>query len=389
MHSPSNCCHKASAMSLDSQFALRLGATALLLCGLLQQLSAQEPAAIPNRIVVATREVPPFATKNEDGEWAGISIELLREAKADLQNESEHEITLVFREMGLEEMLDAVERREVDLAAAAITVNYAREKRLDFTHPYHTSGLGIAVSGNPRRGGWAGIVQAVFSTTFLRIVIALFAVMLVSAAAIYLFERRQNREHFGGGAMQGIGTGLWWAAVTLTTVGYGDTVPRTVPGRLIGLLWMFAGLFIIASFTAAVTSTLTVTQLKSRIVGPADLARVKVAAVDDSTAANYLRTRNIIFTKHPDVAAALAALRKGDSDAVVYDAPILQHAVYRQYSGELFVLPVRFERQDYAFALPTDSPLREHINQVLLRRIASPEWKDVLAGYLGEGFARK
>ena len=281
-------CSKGSTAIAAVAWLLRIGCAVAMLSVVVIGVAAQDSTPIPNRVVVATREVPPFAMKNDEGEWVGISIELLREIKAELQNEAEQEIALEFREMGLEEMLDAVEHREVDVAAAAITVNYEREKRLDFTHPFFSSGLGIAVGTHQRRSGWTGIAEAVFSTTFLRVVAGLFAAMLLSAVAVYLFERRRNREHFGGGAIRGIAAGLWWAAVTLTTVGYGDKVPKTTPGRFIGLVWMFAGLFIIASFTAAVTSALTVTQLKSRIAGPADLSRVKVATVEGSTSAKYL-----------------------------------------------------------------------------------------------------
>ena len=64
---------------------------------------------------------------------------------------------------------------------------------------------------------------------------------------------------------------------------------------MIGLLWMFAGLFIIAGFTAAVTSALTLTQLRAKVSGPGDLPRVKVATVEGSTSADYLRTRHIMF----------------------------------------------------------------------------------------------
>ncbi len=39
-----------------------------------------------------------------------------------------------------------------------------------------------------------------------------------------------------------LGLGLWWAIVTITTVGYGDVVPRTVPGRLVGVCLMISGL---------------------------------------------------------------------------------------------------------------------------------------------------
>ncbi|TWU47804.1 transporter substrate-binding domain-containing protein [Rubripirellula reticaptiva] len=339
---------------------------------------------VPETLRVAVREVPPFAMLSDDGQWTGISVDLMREVKAELEIESGHTIEIDFRPLSLGEMLDAVEAAEVDLAAAAITVNYEREKRMDFTHSFHTSGLGIAVGAKQRRSGWFGILDAVFSPTFIRIVAGLVLAMFVSAVGIYLFERKANREQFDKGWVRGIAAGMWWAAVTITTVGYGDKVPRTLGGRLIGLIWMFAGLFIIAGFTAAVTSALTLTELRSRISGPADLSRVKVATVNGSTSADYLRSRHILFAGFPNVDSALTSLVANQCDAVVYDAPILQHETYRKWSGDAYVLPTTFERQSYAFALPSDSPLREPINQVLLRQTSSPKWNDVLATYFGE-----
>lgn len=185
---------------------------------------------VPNKLRVATREVPPFAMRNEERQWTGISIDLLREVKAELENESGHEIKFEFQVMTLAEMLDATANAEVDIAAAAITMNYDREKRMDFTHSFHTSGLGIAVGAKQRRSGWSGIADAIFSRTFFRIVAGLIFAMFISAVAIYLFERRSNREQFDKGWVKGIAAGMWWAAVTLTTVGYGDKVPRTLGG---------------------------------------------------------------------------------------------------------------------------------------------------------------
>jgi ABC-type amino acid transport substrate-binding protein len=322
--------------------------------------------------------------QSESGQWSGISIDLLREVKAELENESGHEIEIELRSLPLNEMLDAIEASEFDIAAAAITVNYEREKRMDFTHSFHSSGLGIAVGAKQSRSGWSGIVDRVLSRTFMRVVAGLVFAMFVSAVGIYLFERKSNREQFDKGWVRGIAAGMWWAAVTITTVGYGDKVPRTLGGRLIGLIWMFAGLFIIAGFTAAVTSALTLTELQSRISGPTDLSRVRVATVEGSTSADYLRSRHIRFAKHPDADSALKSLVADRCDAVVYDAPILQYQTYQNWSGEAYVLPIVFERQNYAFAVPSDSLLREPINRVLLRQTSSPRWDDVLASYFGE-----
>jgi voltage-gated potassium channel Kch len=48
--------------------------------------------------------------------------------------------------------------------------------------------------------------------------------------------------------------GFWWALQTITTVGYGDVVPTSVPGRMTAALVMFVGLSFLAVTTAAVTN---------------------------------------------------------------------------------------------------------------------------------------
>jgi voltage-gated potassium channel len=52
-----------------------------------------------------------------------------------------------------------------------------------------------------------------------------------------------------------IGSGLWWAVQTVTTVGYGDEVPMTVAGRLVAALVMLVGIGFLTVITAAITST--------------------------------------------------------------------------------------------------------------------------------------
>ena len=52
-----------------------------------------------------------------------------------------------------------------------------------------------------------------------------------------------------------IGSGLWWAAQTVTTVGYGDSVPTTLAGRIAAVLVMLVGIGFLTVITAAITST--------------------------------------------------------------------------------------------------------------------------------------
>jgi voltage-gated potassium channel len=52
-----------------------------------------------------------------------------------------------------------------------------------------------------------------------------------------------------------VGSGLWWAAQTVTTVGYGDNVPTTLAGQLVAVLVMLFGIGFLTVITAAITST--------------------------------------------------------------------------------------------------------------------------------------
>jgi voltage-gated potassium channel len=52
-----------------------------------------------------------------------------------------------------------------------------------------------------------------------------------------------------------LGSGLWWAVQTVTTVGYGDDVPTTVSGQLLAALVMLLGIGFLTVITAAITST--------------------------------------------------------------------------------------------------------------------------------------
>jgi voltage-gated potassium channel len=53
-----------------------------------------------------------------------------------------------------------------------------------------------------------------------------------------------------------VGLGLWWAAQTVTSVGYGDAVPHETAGRLLALVVMFNAIAFLTVVTGAVTATL-------------------------------------------------------------------------------------------------------------------------------------
>ena len=328
-------------------------------------------------LVVGTKEAPPFAFKGEDGSWEGVSIELWRQIADELK------LDYVFRELlTVGELVSGVEGGSLDVAVAALTTTSEREARMDFTHPFHISGLGIAVAAPPG-SSWLSSIKRVFSRQLLQIVIVLFVLLLAVGTLLWSLERRGNPDQFGGGALSGLGAGLWWSAVTMTTVGYGDKTPRSMWGRAVALVWMFASIAMVAGFIAAITSALTIDRLVTALDGPEDLPSVRVVTVAGTTSEDYLRRQRINYRAYSSPEQALQVLVASETDAVVYDAPILRYFVAAQFAGRAIVLPVMLDRQDYGIALPSGSVLREPMNRLILRVVEDPRWQDVLFRYMG------
>ncbi len=328
-------------------------------------------------LIVGTKSTPPFVITSAAGNYSGISIDLWRRMAEDLH------YTYKFEERDLNELLAGLQDGSLDLAVAAITVTADREKVIDFTQPFYSTGLSIAVSPANRKN-WVYALKRFLSPQFLRVAGSLALLLLIVGVLVWLVERKRNPDQFGGGAASGIGSGFWWSAVTMTTVGYGDKAPRTIPGRLLGLIWMFAGIIIISSFTAAITTTLTLTTLESKISGPADLPKVRVGTVEGTASTDYLNERHIRYRGFATLDEALNAVADNRLDAVVYDAPILQYMAETDYKGRIYVLPRTFSRQDYAIGLPQGSHLREPLNRALLEITSEPIWHTILERYLGK-----
>lgn len=351
---------------------LYIGTFLMILNGNTQEATPTEA----RKLLVGTKEAPPFAMKQADGAWTGISIELWRSIAEELQ------LVYEWRELDLQSLLNDVAAGSIDIAVAALTITAEREERMDFTQPFYITGMGIAMAAKRHQG--LASLQKFFSWDFFEAIAALALTLLIAGLLVWLCERRRNAEQFGGSVLKGIGTGFWWAAVTMTTVGYGDTSPRTFCGRLVGVVWMFTSLIMIAGVIATITTALTVSEFKARIHSPAELARVKVGSVPGSTSEGALRTRRLTYRSYQSVRAGLQALVNEEIEAMVYDAPILRYMVTAELQDEVEVLPVRFDRQMYGFALPTGSSLREEIDRVLLEKINLPAWQDILYRYLGK-----
>ena len=89
------------------------------------------------------------------------------------------------------------------------------------------------------------LIERVFNSRRLRTIIGVLALSIIVFGYIFYVTEPQVKTFEDG---------IWWALVTVTTVGYGDITPATTLGRIVAGTLMFFGLGLIATVTAIVSA---------------------------------------------------------------------------------------------------------------------------------------
>ncbi|MBB4658800.1 ion channel [Parvularcula dongshanensis] len=314
----------------------------------------------PLRVGIVER--PPFASKDESGSWQGLAVNLWRTGAEKMDAD------YAFVELSEGEIADAVSSGRVDVALPV----YASEEqaaKADLVFPFYTATLGIA---ERRSSGVVKTATSLFSWQFLRIILYLSALLLVVGALIWLLERRGNEEQFARSPVRGLGDGFWWAGVTLTTIGYGDKAPATLPGRAVAMLWMLIGLAVSASLTAAVVSAAGTSS------GPPDdvaayIGDKSVGIVEGSTSAAYLRSSGVEPKGYANLSEGLNAVADGEIDLFAHAAPALLSAKEKE-SLNVRVTRTLADPIFVTMALPEGSALAEPLERYVIERTTSQAW---------------
>jgi polar amino acid transport system substrate-binding protein len=330
-----------------------------------------------DRLDIGVMVSPPFVMKDANGNFYGLSIDLWYKLAEELEQPYE------FREysdhLG---MLRGLDFGEIDLAINPMTISGARLKIFNAGQPFFISSLGIASSriySSPVRMFFSNL----FSLNFLKLIGMLLLIIFFFGLVIWIIERPHNQHQFRKGLV-GILDGLWWSVVTMTTVGYGDKAPRTIMGRTISVAWMFVAIVIISSFTATITSTLTVNSLESRIEKIEDLKHVeRIGIVTNSIAQEFLNRVEIKNSHNFDSPTeALEALLNHEIDVLVHDRSVIRYLTteYRMDS-EVRIMALNFHEQYRSFLAPKDSDILDKIDPQLVDHINSASWNQTLRKY--------
>lgn len=326
---------------------------------------------------VGIKVEPPFVIEESGDSYSGLSVDLW------LSIAGEEGVSFEFVEykdhLGLMRALDF---KEIDVTINPIHVNEIRLKMFDVTQPFYVSYIGVATT-NVKKTQVGNFLRNFFSFRFFRIVAFLILIIFVFGTILWLVERKQNRRQFRPGLI-GLFDGLWWSAVTITTVGYGDKAPKTRLGRIIAIVWMLTAIVIISGFTASIASTLTVQSLGRTIEDLEDMRNSgNIGSIYASSSEAFLKNNNISIQElYPDIEQALYALSAQYIEVLVYDKTVLDYSISQlQLSKKVSLLQVSFNQQYRSFFLPRNSPHHSWINPLLVRRINEASWTELLKKY--------
>jgi polar amino acid transport system substrate-binding protein len=354
---------------------------ALLVVGLLATpmvAGAQDAPEPPTRLRVGVTGEAPFVV-NDGTELSGISVEVWRDIAAGAALESDF-VPIRDVPAGLE----AVAHGDVDVLVGPISITAERAERVRFTQPYFHSTLGIVAP--PGAGGASNRIAPFLTRAFAFGVAGLFGVLFLVGALVWAVERKKNPSQFPAAPVRGIGNGVWFALVTMTTVGYGDRAPVTLPGRIITGAWMIIAVVSASSLTAGIATALTLSRVDPIDLDSADkLAHRAVLAMPGTPGFAFAQRMRARVLETPSVDDGAARVAAGDAEAFVFDRPMLLHHLRLHPELDLVLARASYLPQGYGFALPLQTQHLHRLNVALLRSAESGRTQRITESWLGRG----
>ncbi len=312
--------------------------------------------AQPSSLLFATVDRAPFSMPGAEGA-DGFSIALMREI-ADVLG---RDVAFVYMD-SFPEMLGAVERGEVDGAIANISITGAREAVLDFSQPIFQSGLQIMMRSEE---GSSALWRVLLSRDLLLTGLAAFALLFGGGMAMWLFERGRQ-PYFDRPLNEALFPSFWWALNLVVNGGFEERMPRSLPGRVFGVVLVVSSLFVVSVFVANITAKMTVQAITASVDNVSDLDGRRVGTTLGSSASAFLSAREVSHRRYASFDELIADFEAGGLDAVVFDGPLLSYYLSQPDAAEAELIDRVFRVENYGIALPTGSALREPINVALL-----------------------
>ncbi len=292
---------------------------------------------------------------------SGISVEIWREL-AQRENLSYQ----IIPQKGVKSGIDALARGKLDILVGPVSITAERLKQVAFSQPYYQADIGLLTLGRPPTL-WSR-VKPLFQIAIITSVGGLVFALFLVGNLIWLAEHRRNEQQFPKAYVRGVGSGMWFALVTLTTVGYGDKTPITKTGKIITGFWMLVTMVAASSLTAGLATAMTLIlseQAENSFAHLDDIRSKRVAVVSGTTGENWARFYQARVMPSANLAQAIQRLISRQVEGVVFDVPALQYYLNQHPELPLKLADISFATEDYGFAFSPKSQLVQPLNVAL------------------------
>lgn len=320
---------------------------------------------------------PPFVARDEEATYAGMAIDLWVEIAQRIGVAFEYEEYPTFRDL-----LDATAEGEVDAAVTNLTISRDRAEIVSFTQPWYDAGLRLMVSDKGGTG-W-DIVSALGDAGHLRAYGWLAIVVMLGTLGFTLFDRKFDPD-FPQRWREGLAESFHHVMSIATS---GKTARKNLfgwVGRVWQAMWLVVGVAVIAYITSSVTSVMTAVSLTSSISSLSDLSNDTVAVLTGSVAEHYVRDLGLSLRTYDNIALSVAALEAGEVEAIVGDAPILEHYALNNRQDQIAVVGSIFRPDKYGFAFPLGSELARKVTLEILAAQETGVLDSLKRRYFGTG----
>jgi len=336
--------------------------------------SRQADSATP--LKVGIKPLDPFVVRNGDT-YSGFSIELWDE----IARRNGWQTAYVWHDT-LAPLLDDVSAANVDVAIAGISITREREAKFDFSYPMFNAGLQV-MSGERHKQTGIEQLRSLLTASLGKYLLGMLIALLLAGNIVWLLSRRHHDVDDRPRYHHGLGMSIYKAAAVGLAGDLGTAEPRRPIGRFFSIVWLITGICFVSLFTATVASQLTVQSIRSGITSVDDLPGKRVVSVKGSTAAAYLTAHDVSFTPVDAIDKAYPMLDAGQADAIVFDAPVLQHRVIATKSKREALVGNIFQHEDYGIGVPSGSALRKPINETLLGMQQDGTYDRIYEHYFG------
>ncbi|KAI9200387.1 hypothetical protein LWI28_006961 [Acer negundo] len=266
-----------------------------------------------------------------------------------------------------DEMVEQIFYKSLDAAVGDTEIMADRYQYAEFSQPYVESGLVMIVPVKPDKSKETWLFMKTFTTKMWLLMVGMH---LFIGFVIWLIEREDNPD------LKGFGSMLWFS---ITVIFFAQREPlRDNLSRLVLAPWLFVILIVTASFTASLTSMLTVSRLQPSIQDIVTLQRTNAAVGCNGNSFIVRYLKNVLNFKPGNIKRIESindypmAFERGDISAAFFVVPHARVFLAKFCKGYT-IAGQTFKLGGFGFVFPKGSPLLFDISEAILKVTESGE----------------